>query len=272
MQILIHTKIVRVHDLAKNVALHFLLSYLDNHDSSERSPTIMHELSCWVDGLSSGTLGDFYSVLQQALHQPFRFTLEFAAIWRDRFGNIAVPRVPFSPLIIQSLRLIRKVSPQFVVLFTQVATNSLLFHSSPVALATTIKEFCEQEKSEEQGTCIDHLDGFTSDLLHEISSGSRTFRALNEHLQLIFPDGQHPLLRLINSVGKIIKRENIQSFDVPSLLSWKDLATLVRQGFNLVVSQHDDEGARSSKQLESLLPALLLVSLQYCSLSVNPYH
>lgn len=267
LHILVHTRVIKIHDSARNVVLHFLSSHLDNHDSSGRNPTIAHELSCWIDGLTADTLEDFHSVLQQALYQPFRFTLEFAKIWRDCFGN-TVPPMPFSPLMIQSLLLIKKVSPQFVILYTQVATNSLLFHSSPVDLATTIKELCRQERLDGQSIYINHLERLIS--FHERSSGSRDFLAISEHLQSLFSEGRHPLLRLINQMCpcETSKKENMALIEGPTLLGWNDLATLIGQGSNLVAA-HENERRKISKQLKSVLPALLLVRLQYCSSFLN---
>lgn len=259
LYIVIHTKIVKVHDSARKAVLHFLSLYLGNHDDSGRNPTTTNELSCWIDGLSAATLGDFHSVLQQVLHQPFRFTLDFANIWRDCFGNRAVPRMPFSSLMIQSLRLIHKVSSQFVLLYVQVATNSLLFYGNPIALATVIKEVYRQERLDGQSVYINRLDRIISELLlNGESDRSRKCVALNEHLQFLFSEDRHPLLRLINRVKQCKPRERILSSNDPLLLGWEDLTLLVRQGSNSIVSREYDQGA-FSKELRSVLPALLLV-------------
>lgn len=272
LHILIHTKVVKVHDLARKTVLYFLSTYLANNDDSGRNYTIADELCCWIDGLCATTLKDFYSVLQQALHQPYRFTLEFAKVWRDCFGDGAVPRMQFSSLMIQSLRLSNKVSSQFVLLYTQVATNSLLFHDDPIALATTIIEVCRQESLAGHGVYINQLDRFINELLqHKKSGKSGQWAALREHIQLLFSKDRHPLLRLLTKVKQCEPQARIMSSDDLSLLGWEDLTSLVRQASNPIISREDGWG-KLSKELKCVLPSLILVRLQCCLPYESTFH
>jgi hypothetical protein len=256
LHILLNTKFVRVYDLAKKAVLNYLSAHLGIQGDSEQRIFVVDEISCWIDGLSIATLGDFYSVLQQGLQQPYQFTLQFAKIWLDCVGDKAVPRMPFTALMVQSLRLVHQVPSQFTLLYSQVATNALLFHSNPIALATVIKELHRQEKLDGQSVCIDRLIRLIDEVfLNGGSCKSKQLIVLGEHLGSLFSCNRHPLLCLIQNV----KKRASLSISNPSL-GWEDISLLVRQCSNQMVWYENDRKALSNG-LKSLLPGLLLVKL-----------
>ncbi|GAX15438.1 hypothetical protein FisN_8Lh261 [Fistulifera solaris] len=253
LHILLHTKFVHVYDLAKKTVLYYLSAHLGNHGHSEQRSFVADEISCWIDGLSIATLSDFFSVLQQILQQPYHFTLQFAKIWLDCVGDKAVPRMPFTALMIQSLRLVHQLSSQYTLLYSQVATNALLFHNDPVALATVIKEVHRQEKLGGASVCIDRLVQLIDELFFNERSGeSKQLITLGEHLESLFSSSRHPLLCLIQKV----KIRTSLSISNPSL-GWEDVSLLVRQCSNQMMWHETDRKALSNG-LKSALPGLLL--------------
>jgi hypothetical protein len=116
-----------------------LLHRLTNRDDYDTQ----YEASCWVDGVTTGTLDEFCCLLKDSSSAINPIFLELVHAWRKASLPSPIPTRQLSVLQIRGLKHLNKASEEFTLLTVQVLTRCLLSSANPVPLAVLILDYAD---------------------------------------------------------------------------------------------------------------------------------
>lgn len=215
------TKSEVVHGRCRQIVSRLLLQILQSRWADNDSvSSIEHECECWIDGLTLDSLPDFCKLLHGVSDNALGIIAGSGDAWthcRD------LGPIEFSLLLVASLNS-PNLSQPFSLLVGQVCTKSLLFHRSPLMLATLIHFLTENSE------VVNVVKSETNTNLVNYASSLRTFA----------PESQAMQIKLL---GKILK----------SYLSAEDIFVIAFNYFTEDVSMDVDNLMQSLQSKDRLL-------------------
>lgn len=207
-----------------------------------------YELSCWIDGMTTETLNEFFTVLQNT--SGLGSLLLFANAWQQVRPGTTVPSLPASPLLIQALQFLPRASEEFATLVGQIAFKSLLFIENPIALAIFLQQACQALRE------------------HESNASCSIVKKLGKYAKFLigFSDRFVPLedseLFSISVMLGLHSNDAQTPSPIPRRLCFVDALVLVRQLTHLIaVAGDSDLRVRMMETLRRLIPVVVSVSV-----------
>jgi hypothetical protein len=236
-------------------------------NSVDNSSALEYEFSCWVDGVTTETLDEFCSILQDSSGLSFQSVIVFAKAWQEANMKNSVPPLPVSPILVQALQNLPRASKNFARLTCQVAVKCLLYQTNPLPLAVLIQDACQRvlnvESSAIERSSVQQLAQYSRTLVHydESSESEEKAELLVSVLNSSLSGGSYRELLAFRTGTRSGERRQA----TPSKTSFSDAVVLVRQLAHLVtVSRENELSSKYVNMLRKLVPVALVVSSSKC--------
>jgi hypothetical protein len=219
---------------------------------------IEHEISSWVDCLTSQSVEEFCSSLHEASQLSFQSEIHLLRAWTKADLPKPIPRLSVSPILVAALSSLfgGSCSRDFSLLVGRVATKCLLFHHNPMPLAALISYFYEMQASKktpdardivkENGCSPGQIENVVSSYAHSlvefenVSDEERESRLLS--LTTMFFSKKSYLRRLPLMLDGVIAQE--PAVKILRNMTRDDVVAAVRQIIHMLAISDPKESLR----------------------------
>ena len=255
-EILLSVRSPQIMQLARTLTLQLLSGIISVKDKQAD-----YEFGCWLDGVTTETLAEFVSCLQEASHLRL-FNSGFARAWQRAQLTSSVPFLPASPLLVFALRKQPSTGP-FGLLTCQVAARCLLYQENPLPLAVLIHDANQTADPQDRSEHLERLAEYCNSLIKfEEFSGDQMNNLFTCAWRSLFSEEWGSIFAA-NAMTAIADQQTACD-------------TLVRNLTHLItVTSGTQVGRQYVELLQKIAPLAFAVSLKYvcciCAVSLSPF-
>lgn len=232
---------------ARAIMLDLLCRVIPGHRGDEA----LYEATCWVDGLTKGTIEEYCALLQDATNVSTPIFIELAHAWRKADLPHPVPNSNLSMILVRALQRLPHASKEFSLLTVQVVIKCLLCDLKPLPLAVMIVEAAETEDMVSKHTIVGDLAEYARSIIYfDRYSGSDRNALAMRLLRSNFSEDSYPLVWLAPSPASRTRR-------IPSGV---DCLSLMQQVTHMAAVFEADCRVRCCNVLRRLVPIAIVVS------------
>jgi hypothetical protein len=174
---------------ARAIAIMILCRLNTNNDLESQ-----YEASCWVDGISKGTLKEFCNLVQDSGKVVSPMAIELVKAWRNVNLPNPVPNVRLSILLMQGLKRVTQSTHEFGFFIVQVLARCLLACCNPLPLAVMTVYITESTDTNVFPPYLRNFVEYTRSLVfYDHYSGMARSSFVTRLLKSTFAPGSYPL-------------------------------------------------------------------------------